>query len=1684
MRLDRAGLIVATLALTLAACAQEGVIWLEAEGFTAAEGEVLLLDASAPDYGPMARTQASAQAFVRFGPTTRLTLPAVTTKEAGPWQVWVRAFPIAGRAVAVEVDGAQVGATAPEGSTAALVWTRLGAVELAAGQHTVVVRGVEGNNAWPYVDVVALLRDPTAIPFGATPADMISGEPVAAIREDFGAATVEELAERWAIAPPPGADAVVEMAPDEDDGALHVHNGAAETWSLTARVPLAVEPGQQLALRVRMRKTTLSEYVTVVIPQIGVFAPQLYRQWRANEIAWIVPPGVTGPLQVQVIGRGGGDTYLSALEVYRPDPPLDAFATGRFLPAPNPYREGRMFQLEGCVVNAEAFGEQDVDGDGRWTYCRLSRDENVPWFAMGTVLKSDTVAADRATPEDGCPPLHLRIGPLLPGKYQAFLSVPGRAIGYSPDGREWQRLPGTTASDLGVVTITDGWFECWLDDRYAEPGNPGPTYADFIRFMPIEDPAYTMQPIPPMPTLERGSVDSRDVPLTIANESAAERRAEPVRSGVPIPRGELADAEHAQLLDAQGRPVPCHAQVTGRWPDGSVKWLLLDFAADVPARSEARFTLRYGNAVARVDLPPPAALTVTREGDLLRVDTGAMVADIDAAHGGALTLTHPGETAPALSLADGEMADTSGRTWRTSAEGAATVEVEEQTPFRVVVRVRGRLLDAEGSGPLVFDHRLHFFAGRREALVEWGFIATEAEETVPIRRARLRITGPWADAFAVFGLAEGATAPLSIGGEPRLLQTGADAYGNDGPFPFTLAQQGQEIETGERAQGWMRVGGGPLVCVERFWEQFPKALAAAPGEISVDLWPDDPGVPPFIAHAGAGKSHRVGLSLDAAMPPERFTHTLFAAAEPEWHCASGAFEELAPRREGAYKNYEAVVDAAYEQMHSVRAGYGMEDWGDVWQPGYVAGAMTWSNQEWDLVNNWLVPFARTGDRRFLDYAHEAARHFSDVDTVHYAANPDRVGATWIHAHTSLVGHQLEPMNFGHAGWIEGLYNIYHLTGDRRGLETARGIADWVCRHAPPTESHPERGPAYSMAIQRSVGWPLTTLCLAYRETGEPVYLQTARRLFDWAHRYQDPERGVWEAETGHERPFRGGCVFAYTLQRGMRLFAELTGEPEPLEDYARAARWMLCEMWRPGHGYLYEQVPMYDAGTRVPFIVSEMYGYATRLTGDPMYATVARYALEEHAADGAGSWMVDRGGTAQWGNGILQQVPRMLADWEATGLHLDGSVTISPTPPRVRVPIAAPEVVSFVMRNEGPEPLTDLRAQCLIRGDWSAEVLSCPETLAPGAEGMVTIRCQAPPRLAQYELQSDRAHLHALVRYRDARGEGVCWNALRLDIAAPLEVTGPESAALRAGQAITLRLSATNAIDERPEFAAEAASDLPGVTVGAVQVTPTGERTAAIEVPVAAAADAPVGSGGVTVTVRSGTRTQTAEVAAEVGRVRVLLIESGPAEQWRLPFAALRTYPGIAPDFIAAEEVAELLPGNSAEIAARWDVIALGDTGVGAAAFAPGQLQALADFVRAGGGLLAIAGAQCFTPGGYADTPLADVLPVDLTDGAYEMGEIGVEVIEPSVRLFEGYEPTIPPFGAHQRLSAKPDATVLARFADGSPFIALGEAGAGRVMVLGGIWNHGSGRRFASWDRYGTLIGRSVRWLGRDLELR
>jgi len=82
------------------------------------------------------------------------------------------------------------------------------------------------------------------------------------------------------------------------------------------------------------------------------------------------------------------------------------------------------------------------------------------------------------------------------------------------------------------------------------------------------------------PTLANATGQFR---ITVVEPSGVVRSGWPVTSGVPFGIGELISADAVSLRrgEAGGPEVPLQTEILSRWPDSSIRWLLLDFQVDL-----------------------------------------------------------------------------------------------------------------------------------------------------------------------------------------------------------------------------------------------------------------------------------------------------------------------------------------------------------------------------------------------------------------------------------------------------------------------------------------------------------------------------------------------------------------------------------------------------------------------------------------------------------------------------------------------------------------------------------------------------------------------------------------------------------------------------------------------------------------------------------------------------------------------------------------------------------------------------------------------------------------------------------------------------------------------------------------------------------------------------------------------
>ena len=86
---------------------------------------------------------------------------------------------------------------------------------------------------------------------------------------------------------------------------------------------------------------------------------------------------------------------------------------------------------------------------------------------------------------------------------------------------------------------------------------------------------------------------TKRVELVVENAGGVRRSAWPITQGIPFADGELEPGATVCVVDVEGRPFPTQSTCLATWNRDMkyVKWLLVDFQADLKADETASFFL-------------------------------------------------------------------------------------------------------------------------------------------------------------------------------------------------------------------------------------------------------------------------------------------------------------------------------------------------------------------------------------------------------------------------------------------------------------------------------------------------------------------------------------------------------------------------------------------------------------------------------------------------------------------------------------------------------------------------------------------------------------------------------------------------------------------------------------------------------------------------------------------------------------------------------------------------------------------------------------------------------------------------------------------------------------------------------------------------------------------------------------
>ena len=205
------------------------------------------------------------------------------------------------------------------------------------------------------------------------------------------------------------------------------------------------------------------------------------------------------------------------------------------------------------------------------------------------------------------------------------------------------------------------------------------------------------------------------VPIFIQEYAGIQRTNEPVRIGVPFPRGVIEDTACLKLKSRGGTALPLQVRVMDHWPDKSLKWALLDFAADVGAGSQEVFTLVNDLGQASRESDTSSTISISETPKTFVVNTGAAT----------FTLARDGLGLPSsvsidgVKILSGSEISLKGDGKRQLTVKSNSLAVEESGLLRCTFRLEGKFVQVRNKDFCNFRARLTFFAGLATAALEF-----------------------------------------------------------------------------------------------------------------------------------------------------------------------------------------------------------------------------------------------------------------------------------------------------------------------------------------------------------------------------------------------------------------------------------------------------------------------------------------------------------------------------------------------------------------------------------------------------------------------------------------------------------------------------------------------------------------------------------------------------------------------------------------------------------------------------------------------------------------------------------------------------------------------------------------------------------------------------------------------------
>ncbi len=466
--------------------------------------------------------------------------------------------------------------------------------------------------------------------------------------------------------------------------------------------------------------------------------------------------------------------------------------------------------------------------------------------------------------------------------------------------------------------------------------------------------------------------------LEVTAPAGADRKAEPVCGGVPVPVEAGLKAGQAFAVFKGGRELPSQVLPLVKRADGTLRWVLVDFQDDMAAGKRQKYVLRAVQGSAK----PAKPLSVKDTADAVAVDTGEVKFVISKTQPFGLFSSvevggKPVVSGGAIRLREHFTAKdyTAGK--------PQSVVVEYAGPMRTTICVKGSYVGDE-RGKLTYAARITAWAGKSNVFVKHSVCnSVEAHYSFRlIERSEIALK-----------LAGKPLATLLGAGEP--ISAGADAWISQGYLSRAAGACTTSTEwkskAGQNPGGWIaaKTAAGTVFASDRFfWADPARKLEIKSGELVLGGIIARPEAPNAKARPYADK-HRVlydcshlssEYMIDFAAPGEGVVLDRLARAglERPWLLATPE----------AYLHGDAIFSGKFGTQADELACYDKWEWKynksrvptgpERRYPRFFRGIDNHFDPENDCVDHLVMMWMRTGKRAYWSQLRSWANYWTDL----------------------------------------------------------------------------------------------------------------------------------------------------------------------------------------------------------------------------------------------------------------------------------------------------------------------------------------------------------------------------------------------------------------------------------------------------------------------------------------------------------------------------------------------------------------------------------------------------------------------------------------------------------------------------------------------------------------------------------